>query len=154
MSTGAGPSCFCKPAKLCLSLSMHCTSGPCRDLLCSGCRRPGGRPDTSIQSLQGVSGQHTQTPDLARVQVIAEVGRAVGAEGLVAGQIVDIKSEGQGEAVGLETLEYIHDHKTAALLEAAVVSGALLGGASDMEIERLRKYSKCVGLAFQVGTCC
>ena len=72
----------------------------------------------------------------------------------MAGQIVDIKSEGQGEAVGLETLEYIHDHKTAALLEAAVVSGALLGGASDMEIERLRKYSKCVGLAFQVGARC
>ena len=94
------------------------------------------------------------SPDLVRLQVIAEVGRAVGAEGLVAGQIVDIKSEGQGEAVGLETLEYIHDHKTAALLEAAVVSGALLGGASDMEIERLRKYSKCVGLAFQVGARC
>ena len=94
------------------------------------------------------------SPEQACLQVIAEVGRAVGAEGLVAGQIVDIKSEGQGEAVGLETLEYIDDHMTAALLEAAVVSGALLGGASDMEIECLRKYSKCVGLAFQVGKRC
>ena len=69
----------------------------------------------------------------------------------MAGQIVDIKSEGAGQAVGLETLQYIHEHKTAALLEAAVVSGALLGGATDADVERLRKYSRSIGLAFQVG---
>ena len=84
------------------------------------------------------------------MQVICEVGKAVGSEGLVAGQIVDIKSEGQGESVGLQTLQYIHEHKTAALLEAAVVSGAITGGANDLEVERLRKYAKCIGLAFQV----
>lgn len=39
------------------------------------------------------------------LQVIAELGRAVGAEGLVAGQIVDIKSEGLGDSVGLQTLQ-------------------------------------------------
>lgn len=80
-----------------------------------------------------------------------EVGKAVGAEGLVAGQVVDIKSEGGNGTVGLDTLQYIHEHKTAALLTASVVSGAILGGASDMEVQRLRKYSTCVGLAFQVG---
>ena len=73
----------------------------------------------------------------------------MGAEGLVAGQIVDIKSEGRGDSVGLQTLQYIHEHKTAALLEAAVVSGAIMGGASELEVERLRKYAKCIGLAFQ-----
>jgi geranylgeranyl diphosphate synthase type II len=85
------------------------------------------------------------------VRVLAEVGRAVGAQGLVAGQVVDIKSEGlpPGE-VTLETLRYIHHHKTAALLEAAVVCGALLGGAGDADVERLRKYALDVGLAFQV----
>lgn len=84
------------------------------------------------------------------LRVIVEVGKAVGAEGLVAGQVVDIKSEGGNGTVGLETLQYIHEHKTAALLTASVVSGAILGGASDMEVQRLRKYSTCVGLAFQV----
>ena len=74
----------------------------------------------------------------------------MGSEGLVAGQIVDIKSEGQAQSVGLQTLQYIHEHKTAALLEAAVVSGAITGGANDLEVERLRKYAKCIGLAFQV----
>lgn len=86
-----------------------------------------------------------------QLQVVVEVGKAVGAEGLVAGQVVDIKSEGGNGKVGLETLQYIHEHKTAALLVASVVSGALLGGATEMEVQRLRKYSTCIGLAFQVG---
>lgn len=66
------------------------------------------------------------------------------------GQVVDIKSEGAGVTVGLDTLQYIHEHKTAALLEAAVVSGALLGGAGEVDVDRLRKYSRSIGLAFQV----
>ena len=75
----------------------------------------------------------------------------MGSEGLVAGQVVDIKSEGMAEAVGLETLRYIHEHKTAALLEASVVCGALLGGASRDDVERLRSYARNIGLAFQVS---
>ncbi|KAI7838529.1 hypothetical protein COHA_007672 [Chlorella ohadii] len=95
--------------------------------------------------------RETKGVDPARVlQVIVEVGKAVGSEGLVAGQVVDIKSEGAGTSVGIETLQYIHEHKTAALLEAAVVSGAILGGASQVDIDRLRKYSRSIGLAFQV----
>ena len=83
-----------------------------------------------------------------------QVGKAVGSEGLVGGQVVDIKSEGVGAAtVGIDTLRYIHEHKTAALLEAAVVSGALLGGAGERDVERLRKYSRSIGLAFQVCAC-
>ena len=52
--------------------------------------------------------------------------------------------------VGLETLQYIHEHKTAALLEASVVCGALVGGANDTELGRLREYARNIGLAFQV----
>eukprot|EP00898_Chlorokybus_atmophyticus_P000938 jgi/Chlat1/1845/Chrsp14S00777 len=83
------------------------------------------------------------------VRVIVELGKAVGSQGLVAGQVVDLASEGD-PSVGVETLQYIHEHKTAALLEASVVGGAIAGGASDIDIERLRKYAKCIGLAFQV----
>jgi hypothetical protein len=64
-------------------------------------------------------------------------------------QVVDIKSE--GVEVGLDVLQYIHEHKTAALLEASVVCGALVGGADDVTIEKLRKYARNIGLAFQVG---
>lgn len=63
-------------------------------------------------------------------------------------QIVDIKSEGQ--KVPLETLQWIHVHKTAVLLEASVVAGAILAGASDENIERVRKYGRNIGLCFQV----
>lgn len=83
------------------------------------------------------------------LRVIAHLGKAVGSEGLVAGQIVDIASEGD-PTVGLETLEYVHTHKTAVLLESSVVCGAILGGASEDEISRLSKYARNVGLLFQV----
>nr|ADL16411.1 geranylgeranyl diphosphate synthase [Dunaliella viridis] len=82
------------------------------------------------------------------LRVILELGRAVGADGLTGGQVVDIKSE--NEEVGLEVLQFIHEHKTAALLEASVVCGALVGGADDVTVEKLRKYARNIGLAFQV----
>lgn len=66
-------------------------------------------------------------------------------------QIVDLDSEGKGNSIGLDTLQYIHEHKTAALLEVSVVAGAVLGGASEDEIAKLRKYAQCIGLGFQVG---
>ncbi|CAM6096003.1 unnamed protein product [Calypogeia fissa] len=83
------------------------------------------------------------------LQVIAFLGKSVGFYGLVAGQIVDIESEGDA-SVGLDTLEYIHIHKTALLLESSVVCGAILGGATEDEIERLSQYARSVGLLFQV----
>ncbi|GFY86565.1 geranylgeranyl pyrophosphate synthase 1 [Actinidia rufa] len=83
------------------------------------------------------------------VRVIGELAKSIGAEGLVAGQVVDISSEGISE-VGLEHLEFIHRHKTAALLEGSVVLGAILGGGSDDEVEKLRKFARCIGLLFQV----
>jgi geranylgeranyl diphosphate synthase type II len=84
------------------------------------------------------------------LKVIVEVGRAIGTEGVIAGQVVDIQSEGAGAEVGMETLKYIHEHKTGALLEASVVAGAILGGASEDEIAKLRSYAMKIGLAFQV----
>ncbi|XP_068334463.1 geranylgeranyl pyrophosphate synthase 7, chloroplastic-like [Pyrus communis] len=82
------------------------------------------------------------------VRAITELGSAVGSLGLVAGQMVDIQSE--GKEVTLRELEYIHVHKTAKLLEASVVCGAIIGGAGEGEVERMRKYARCIGLLFQV----
>lgn len=83
------------------------------------------------------------------VRAIGELAKSIGTEGLVAGQVVDINSEGLSD-VGLERLEFIHVHKTAALLEGAVVLGAILGGGTDEEVERLRKFARYIGLMFQV----
>nr|AZB49350.1 geranylgeranyl pyrophosphate synthase 3 [Andrographis paniculata]UYR28652.1 geranylgeranyl pyrophosphate synthase 3 [Andrographis alata] len=82
------------------------------------------------------------------VRAIAELALAIGSEGLVAGQIVDLDSE--GEKISLNELEYIHVHKTSMLLEAAAVCGGILGGGESTEVESLRKYARCIGLLFQV----
>nr|QEY10179.1 barbata geranylgeranyl diphosphate synthase [Scutellaria barbata] len=84
----------------------------------------------------------------AILRVIGEIAGLIGPEGVVAGQVVDLQCG--GKSVGLEELEYIHLHKTAASVEAAAVAGAVLGGACEEEIDRLRRYSRCAGLLFQV----
>lgn len=83
------------------------------------------------------------------IRSIGELAKSTGNEGLAAGQVVDISSEGISN-LGLEHLEYIHYHKTTALLEASVVLGAIMGGGSDEEIEKLRNFATCIGLLFQV----
>lgn len=83
------------------------------------------------------------------LQVIAHLARAVGAAGLVSGQVVDMESEGKTD-VSLETLNYIHAHKTGALLEASVVCGAILAGASAADLQRLYRFAQNIGLAFQI----
>ena len=82
------------------------------------------------------------------VRAITELGSALGAEGLLKGQVTDLDSEGKD--VSLSELEYIHVHKTAKLLEASVVCGVIIGGGNVIEIERVRNYARCIGLLFQV----
>ncbi|MBW8887376.1 MAG: polyprenyl synthetase family protein [Fibrobacteres bacterium] len=81
-------------------------------------------------------------------ECIATLARALGTKGMLGGQVVDIQSE--GKKVGLETVNYIHNHKTAALLEASLVMGAQLAGADDEVIAGLGAFGNGIGLAFQI----
>ena len=81
--------------------------------------------------------------------MIAHLGHAVAATGLVGGQVVDLECEGKID-VTADTLTFIHIHKTAALLESCVICGALLAGANDTDIKRLSTYANNIGLAFQI----
>lgn len=83
------------------------------------------------------------------IVVLARLGRTVGAEGLVGGQVLDLESEGKTD-ITVETLNFIHSQKTGALLETSVVSGALLAGADKADIQRLSRYAQNIGLAFQI----
>jgi geranylgeranyl diphosphate synthase, type II len=83
------------------------------------------------------------------LEVIARLGRTVGAEGLVGGQVLDLESEGKPDILA-ETLSFIHTHKTGALLETSVVSGAILAGAKAEDVNRLARYAQNIGLAFQI----
>jgi geranylgeranyl diphosphate synthase type II len=84
-----------------------------------------------------------------RVRILQEVSAAAGTvNGMVGGQVADLEAEGKN--VGAEILEYIHQSKTAALIRASIVSGALCAGASDEDVARLRRFGHTIGWAFQV----
>lgn len=93
--------------------------------------------------------QTKKVPAERLLQVVAKLSHAVAATGLVGGQVVDLESEGL-QNIEIETLNFIHTNKTGALLEASVLSGALLIGASEEVLQRLSHYARHIGLAFQI----
>ena len=86
-----------------------------------------------------------KTGNARAIEVLAHL---LSTYGLIGGEMIDIECE--GKEVDLETVDYIHYHKTAALIEAALQVGAMLAGASDANIQVIRKYGKSIGLAFQI----
>jgi geranylgeranyl diphosphate synthase, type II len=96
-----------------------------------------------------IAAQTENVPAERLVQVVARLGRAVSAAGLVGGQVVDLECEGKSD-VTIETLNFIHTHKTGALLEACVVCGAIIAGISTTDLQRLSRYAENIGLAFQI----
>ncbi|MBI5236367.1 MAG: polyprenyl synthetase family protein [Deltaproteobacteria bacterium] len=90
-----------------------------------------------------------QTDNGRALQVISEIARAAGSVGMIGGQVVDIESEGKD--ISFPELEYMHIHKTGALMLASVRCGALMGGASDEDMIALTRYGEAVGLAFQIA---
>ncbi len=80
--------------------------------------------------------------------VIAEVTRAIGTNGMVGGQAIDLLSE--GKKINLETLKKMHIGKTGALFKAAIRSGAILSSATGEQLQALTKYAEDFGLAFQI----
>ncbi len=98
---------------------------------------------------RAAAGARAAVPDPSRLRdVLAEVADAAGTFGMVGGQVVDIQSE--GKAVSTETLEYIHTHKTAALIRASLRVGALLVGAPERVLEVISVAGTRLGLAFQI----
>ena len=87
------------------------------------------------------------------LDVVTRLGKAVGAKGLVGGQVMDLLCEGKRgkRDVTVDDLRWIHTHKTAALLLVAVSCGAILAGATDEEVKACEKFALNVGLAFQVA---
>jgi len=80
--------------------------------------------------------------------VVAEIADAAGTVGMVGGQVVDIESE--GKAISAETLEYIHRHKTAALIRASLRVGARLAGGDAKAVAAITEAGGDLGLAFQI----
>lgn len=83
------------------------------------------------------------------LDLVNKVAQAAGISGMVGGQVVDIESEGQD--VDLATLQYIHTHKTGAMILASVQIGARLGGAEGEILKPYTHYGERIGLAFQIA---
>ncbi len=83
------------------------------------------------------------------LELIHLLAKSSGSRGMVGGQVVDMESEGR--SIDLPTLEYIHTHKTGALLLAAIEMGCVVGQASTEQRQALVRYGEALGLAFQVA---
>jgi len=86
--------------------------------------------------------------DRLRLRMVQELSRAAGWRGMVGGQQVDMDSE--GSEPDLPLLEYIHTHKTGALIRCSVILGGLSADADDTTLKALSSFGEKVGLAFQV----
>ncbi|MEM5028221.1 polyprenyl synthetase family protein [Bacillus pumilus] len=83
-----------------------------------------------------------------KIRIVDELVKSAGALGMVGGQFDDMQAE--QKQVSLAELESIHARKTGKLLTFSVAAGAMLAGASDDDIEKLREFSYHIGIAFQI----
>jgi farnesyl diphosphate synthase len=105
----------------------------------------------ALQSLAfQLLGEYTLAPDAkAQLEMIKLLGLASGSRGMAGGQAIDLAAV--GKKLTVPELEFMHIHKTGALIRAAAVLGARCGsGLSEAEFARVDAYAKAVGLAFQV----
>ena len=98
-------------------------------------------PQLIIQKTKNLSAE-------TKLKLVEEFCIAAGAYGIIAGQVVDIQSE--GKEISPETLEFIHTHKTADLFKCALKCGAIAAGASDEKIEAMGDFAQKLGFAFQI----
>lgn len=87
-------------------------------------------------------------PRIAKaLQILA---RKAGIYGMIGGQVCDVESEDSTEPISGEQLLFIHEHKTAALIQAAMMMGGILAGVDDRQAARLEQSAYDLGIAFQI----
>ncbi|MDE7431759.1 MAG: polyprenyl synthetase family protein [Lachnospiraceae bacterium] len=95
--------------------------------------------------LKGVAEAENTKNAVMALQIIA---KKAGVSGMIGGQVVDIKND--SKCVDLETLDYINELKTGALIEASMMAGAVLAGASTEEVKLVEYAASNIGRAFQI----
>lgn len=90
----------------------------------------------------------TDLDNKLKVKILKELAEEAGHKGLIAGQIVDIESE--GKKISAATLKYIHHNKTARLINLCIRFGCYLADAPEEDQKRLEKFGKKLGLVFQI----
>lgn len=93
-------------------------------------------------------GSGASVPAARRIQAVSELARAIGAAGMIGGQVDDLEAESRPP--DRATVESIHRRKTGRLIQASVVLGALFGGGTAAQTRSLRAFGADLGLAFQL----
>lgn len=84
-------------------------------------------------------------------KALGVLAKKAGIYGMIAGQVVDIESEGKDpKEITTDIIEFIHENKTAAMIESSMMTGAILAGASSADVEKIERIGSDIGLAFQI----
>lgn len=89
-----------------------------------------------------------ESVDINSLKAMSKIAKASGIDGMIGGQVVDILSD--GKIIEKEILTYIHENKTAALIKAAMASGAIMAGADDEIVRQFELSGYYLGMAFQI----
>lgn len=100
----------------------------------------------AFEMLAGL-GSKGADPKIA-LKLVSQIGKASGSRGMVAGQMLDMESEGKN--LDFETLKRLHSFKTGALISVSLLSGGILAGSNKKEEEALKRCGDYAGLAFQI----
>lgn len=103
--------------------------------------------ETAAQAFEGAGTIEEYRRIAASLRIL---GRKAGIYGMIGGQCADLEAEKMGDDVTEDMLLFIHEHKTAALIQAAMMIGATLAGAGAEEIDKLEKCAYDIGIAFQI----
>ncbi len=86
---------------------------------------------------------------VATIKAMHAIAHGAGVYGMLSGQVVDVLS--QGNAIDEKTMYFIHKNKTAAMLQAALKAGVLLGGATEQQAKIMEEAGEKIGVAFQIA---
>ncbi|MBR6771358.1 MAG: polyprenyl synthetase family protein [Lachnospiraceae bacterium] len=103
--------------------------------------------ETAAEAVAKAEGERER---LLAAQALVIFAKKAGVYGMIGGQVADIEAEGMGQEMTMQQLTFIHAHKTAALIQAALMVGATLAGASEEMVKRLEDCGYQIGLAFQI----
>lgn len=88
--------------------------------------------------------------DMRVSKAFAVLAKKAGIYGMIGGQVVDVESEKKGQQIDRDCLDFIYRLKTGALIEASLMIGAILAGASEEEVSLMEEAGTKLGLAFQI----
>lgn len=99
------------------------------------------------KAFEVVSSYSGQNPERA-LKAVNMLSVSSGTEGMIGGQIIDMESE--NKTISLDELQYLHLHKTGAIIRAACNIGVLMGGGNDSQLKAADEFAKNLGIAFQI----